>query len=49
MPIFAPLFPIHLSLAASVRRALLTHVLPPPKEPVRLVERRRKRRDDNSR
>jgi hypothetical protein len=49
MPAFAPFFPIHLSPKACVLRFLFTHVLPPPKAPVRLVERRRKRRDPDSR
>ncbi len=49
MNTLALLFPTNISLRAYVRRALVTYVLPPPKEPVRLVERRRKRRDTDSR
>jgi hypothetical protein len=49
MPAFAPFFPTNLPLKACLHRALVTYVLPPPKEPVRFVERRRKRRDEDSR
>jgi hypothetical protein len=48
MQVFAPFFPSHLSPKACVFRFLVTHVLPPPKEPERPVERRRKRRDDSN-
>lgn len=49
MNAFAPFFPTNLPLRAYLRRTLFTQVLPAPKEPVRLVERRRKRRDNDSR